>query len=125
MHADIEGFHVPDDEVIDEACDVLRILSDPTRMRLLYALSQGESNVACLAEIVGANPTAVSQHLSKLRLAGIVKARRQGTFMYYTVVDPTVHRVLSTLLGQLGPQGDDATPHGAATPHHEAAAIPS
>lgn len=111
MHADIEGFHLPDDEVIDEACDVLRILSDPTRMRLLYALSQGESNVACLAEIVGANPTAVSQHLSKLRLAGIVKARRQGTFMYYTVVDPTVHRVLNTLLGQLRPRtGEGAAP---------------
>jgi DNA-binding transcriptional ArsR family regulator len=108
MHADIEGFHVPEAEVIEQACDVLRILSDPTRMRLLYALAQGESNVACLAEIVGANPTAVSQHLSKLRLSGIVKARRQGTFMYYTVVDPTVHNVLQTLLGQLGPQTGEA-----------------
>lgn len=108
MHAYIEGFRVPDDEVIEEACDVLRILSDPTRMRLLYALSQGESNVACLAEIVGATPTAVSQHLSKLRLAGVVKARRQGTFMYYTVVDPTVDRVLATLLGQLRPQDSEA-----------------
>jgi DNA-binding transcriptional ArsR family regulator len=110
MHAGIDDFHVPDDEVIDQACDILRILSDPTRMRLLYALSQGESNVACLAEIVGANPTAVSQHLSKLRLAGIVKARRQGTYMYYTVVDPTIDDVLNTLLGQLRPKTGEAAP---------------
>jgi len=115
MHADIEDFHVPDDEIIDKACDVLRILSDPTRMRLLYALAQGESNVACLAEIVGAHPTTVSQHLSKLRLAGIVKARRQGTFMYYTVVDPTVNRLLDTLLGQLQPGGEKAATTDLAT----------
>src|SRR5690348_9617012 len=86
MHATIQGFHMPEVDVVDHTCEVLRILSDPTRLRLLYALAQGESSVACLADLVGANPTAVSQHLSKLRLAGIVKARRQGTFMFYTVV---------------------------------------
>jgi DNA-binding transcriptional ArsR family regulator len=89
-------------------------------MRLLYALPQGESNVACLAEIVGAHPTTVSQHLSKLRLTNIVKASRQGTFMYYTVVDPTVNRVLSTLLGHLQPGGEEA----AATSLPTAAAAP-
>lgn len=98
MHEGIEDFHVPEVDVVDHACELLRILSDPTRFRLLYALSQGESNVACLAEIVGANPTAVSQHLSKLRLAGIVKARRQGTFMYYTVVDPTLYDIMNAVL---------------------------
>ena len=109
MHADIEDFHVPTAEVVDRTCDLLRILSDPTRLRLLYALSQGESSVACLAEIVGANPTAVSQHLSKLRLSGIVKARRQGTYMFYTVVDPTVRQVLESILGELRADSDQAT----------------
>jgi DNA-binding transcriptional ArsR family regulator len=101
MHGDIPGFHVPDSSVIDRTCEVLRILSDPTRLRLLHALSQGESSVACLGEIIGSNPTAVSQHLSKLRLSGIVKARREGTFMYYTVIDPTVRRLLGTVLNEL------------------------
>ena len=91
---------MPEAEAVDHTCDLLRILCDPTRLRLLYALSQGESSVACLADLVGANPTTVSQHLSKLRLAGIVKARRQGTFMYYTVVDPTVRVVLDAALGR-------------------------
>jgi DNA-binding transcriptional ArsR family regulator len=106
MHADIEHFHVPTADIVDRTCDLLRILSDPTRLRLLYALSQGESSVACLAEIVGANPTTVSQHLSKLRLSGIVKARRQGTFMFYTVVDPTVRQVLESVLGELRASSD-------------------
>jgi DNA-binding transcriptional ArsR family regulator len=116
MHADIEDFHVPSAEVVDRTCELLRILSDPTRLRLLYALSQGESSVACLAEIVGANPTAVSQHLSKLRLSGIVKARRQGTYMYYAVVDPTVRKVLDSVLGELrvGAPEVSGAPHGSA-----------
>ncbi|MFD5316732.1 ArsR/SmtB family transcription factor [Streptomyces sp. NPDC127098] len=104
MHAGIEGFHVPEPEVVDQATELLRILSDPTRLRLLYALSQGETNVACLAEIVGANPAAVSQHLSKLRLSGAVRARRQGTFMYYTVADPAIHTVLRAVLGAAAPE---------------------
>jgi DNA-binding transcriptional ArsR family regulator len=82
MHADIEGFTMPAPEAVDSAAETLRILSDPTRLRILWALSQGESSVACLAELSGANPTSVSQHLAKLRLAGVVWARRQGTYMF-------------------------------------------
>lgn len=61
------------------------MLSDPTRIRLLSALAQGEQSVSCLAEIIGANTAAVSQHLSKLRLVGIVRQRREGTFIFYTL----------------------------------------
>jgi DNA-binding transcriptional ArsR family regulator len=49
---------------------------------------------------VDAPPTAVSQHLSKLRLAGLVRGRRQGTFVYYTVVDEHVARLLGGALFQ-------------------------
>lgn len=90
---------MPDDEAVESAFETLRILSDPTRLRVLWALSQGESSVACLAELSGANPTAVSQHLAKLRLAGLVRARRQGTFMFYTIVDPGVEKILTAVLG--------------------------
>jgi len=108
MHDGIHEFQVPDDDIVDRTCDLLRILSDPTRLRLLHALAQGETSVACLAEIVGANPTTVSQHLSKLRLSGIVKARREGTFMYYTVIDPTVRQLLETVLGELSATNKDS-----------------
>jgi DNA-binding transcriptional ArsR family regulator len=99
MHTDIESFSMPDPAAVEEAADTLRILSDPTRIRILWALSQGESSVACLAELAETTPTAVSQHLAKLRLAGIVRARREGTFMYYAVVDEQVARVLESVLG--------------------------
>lgn len=58
------------------AAESFRLLADPTRIKILWVLLQGESSVASLAELVGAAPTAVSQHLAKLRLAGLVRGRR-------------------------------------------------
>ena len=55
--------------------------------------------MACLAELVGATPTAVSRHLSKLRLAGLVRGRRDGTFVHYTTVDADVSGLLAAALG--------------------------
>jgi DNA-binding transcriptional ArsR family regulator len=76
-----------------------RLLSDPTRIKILWALLQGESSVACLAELVGAAPTAVSQHLAKLRLSGLVRGRREGTFVYYySAADVHVRRLLEEAL---------------------------
>jgi DNA-binding transcriptional ArsR family regulator len=94
---------MPAPEAVDSAAETLRILSDPTRLRILWALSQGESSVACLAELSGANPTSVSQHLAKLRLAGVVRARRQGTYMFYVIVDPQLPKLLETVLAATGP----------------------
>lgn len=74
------------------------MLSDPTRVRLLWALLHGETSVACLAELANVPPTGVSQHLAKLRLAGLVKTRREGTFVYYSPADQNVLRVLSQAL---------------------------
>ncbi|RZT88870.1 ArsR family transcriptional regulator [Pseudonocardia sediminis] len=100
MHESIPGFEMPDEDAVRRAADSLRMLADPTRIKILWALLQGESSVACLAELVGAAPTAVSQHLAKLRLAGIVENRREGTFVYYTVEDPNVRALLAQALGR-------------------------
>lgn len=98
VHDDIPGFAMPHDDEVRRAADRLRLLADPTRLKILWALAQGESSVACLAGIVGAAPTAVSQHLAKLRLAGIVENRREGTFVYYTIEDHGVRALLGQAL---------------------------
>src|SRR5690625_4229328 len=74
------------------------MLCDPTRVKILWAVFQQEANVNSLAEEVGAAPAAVSQHLAKLRLAGLVHARREGTFIYYSATDAHVHRLLAESL---------------------------
>jgi DNA-binding transcriptional ArsR family regulator len=99
MHEGIPDFNMPDDEQARAAADALRMLADPTRLKLMWALLQGEENVACLADLSGARPTAVSQHLAKLRLAGLVTTRREGTFVYYSVADHHLKPLIEQALG--------------------------
>jgi DNA-binding transcriptional ArsR family regulator len=98
MHASMPDFQMPNDEQVHLAAESFRLLADPTRMKILWALLQGESSVACLADLVGAAPTAVSQHLAKLRLAGLVKGRREANFVYYSAADVHVRRLLDEAL---------------------------
>ena len=78
MHDELPNLTIPADEHAHLAAEGFRMLADPTRIKILWALLQGESSVACLAELVGATPTAVSQHLAKLRLSGLVRGRRDA-----------------------------------------------
>ncbi|MEU6247099.1 metalloregulator ArsR/SmtB family transcription factor [Glycomyces sp. NPDC047010] len=98
MHEGLPNFTMPGDDQARAAADALRILADPTRLKLMWALLQGEENVACLADLTGARPTAVSQHLAKLRLAGLVTTRREGTFVYYVAADDRVKPLLEQVL---------------------------
>ena len=98
MHNGLPDFGMPNDEQVHLAAEGFRMLADPTRIKILWALLHGESSVACLADLVGASPTAVSQHLAKLRLAGLVKGRRDGTFVYYSAADEHVQRLLDEAL---------------------------
>lgn len=99
MHVGLENFRMPSEEAVQRAAAALRLLGDPTRIKVLWALLQGESSVTCLAELVNASPTAVSQHLAKLRLAGLVRPRRDGAFVYYVAADESVQRLLTEALG--------------------------
>ncbi|RIQ11392.1 ArsR/SmtB family transcription factor [Jiangella rhizosphaerae] len=98
MHESIDGFDLPAADQVERAAAALRMLSDPTRLKLMWALLQGESSVNCLADLVGASPSAVSQHLAKLRLSGLVISRREGTFVYYHAADTHVRQLLEQAL---------------------------
>lgn len=81
MHADTST--LPDDEDVDLAVEMFRMLADGTRLRLVWCLHNGEQSVSELAAAVGKAPAAVSQHLAKLRLARLVQTRRVGTSILY------------------------------------------
>jgi DNA-binding transcriptional ArsR family regulator len=98
VHTSLPDFQMPNEEQVHLAAEGFRLLADPTRIKILWALLQGESSVACLAELVDAAPTAVSQHLAKLRLAGLVKGRREGTFVHYSAADAHVRALLAEAL---------------------------
>ncbi len=70
---------------VDLAVEVFRMLADATRVRLLWALLDAELAVNELAHAVGKAPAGVSQHLAKLRMARLVRTRRQGTQVFYRI----------------------------------------
>lgn len=119
MHDDLPQFSMPNEEQANLAAESFQMLADPTRVKILWALLQGESSVACLAELVGAAPTAVSQHLAKLRLSGLVKGRRQGTFVYYSAADVHVRNLLDEALFHADHTDRDLADHPGT--HHPAA----
>ena len=71
------------------------MLADATRLRLLWALLDGERPVNALADAVGKPASGVSQHLAKLRMARLVQTRRQGTQVYYRVDDDHVRQLVA------------------------------
>lgn len=103
VHDSIPGFSMPSDDDVARAAETFRMLGDPTRIKVLWALAQGENSVACLAEIAQVAPAVVSQHLAKLRLAGLVKGRREGTFIYYSPADDAAIDLLRRALPAVGP----------------------
>jgi DNA-binding transcriptional ArsR family regulator len=83
------------DSIVAAATLALGMLADATRLQLMVALLAGEQDVTALTEAVGAARPAVSQHLGKLRLAGLVTARRDGRRSLYVIADQHVRRLVT------------------------------
>ncbi|WP_085563369.1 metalloregulator ArsR/SmtB family transcription factor [Streptomyces murinus] len=95
------GYDDPPAEVLTEAAAAFGLLASSARLHLMWALSQGESDVTHLADRVGGALPAVSQHLAKLKLAGLVRSRREGRRQVYYIDDPDVVTVVRVMVGQL------------------------
>jgi DNA-binding transcriptional ArsR family regulator len=87
------------------------LLADPTRVRMLWALREAELDVASLAEVAGCRPTVASQHLSKLRFAGLVEGIRHGQRVVYRLRGGHVRALLREALFQADHQVSGAPPH--------------
>lgn len=80
-------------ERVQEAAGVLKAMASETRLKIMCALSEGELPVNQLAEMTGQSQSAVSQHLAKLRAAGLVESRRDAQTIYYRC-QPGIAQVL-------------------------------
>ncbi|WP_393099946.1 ArsR/SmtB family transcription factor [Streptomyces sp. LN325] len=108
MATEVGGFDDPSAEVLAEAAAAFGLLASSARLHIVWALAQGESDVTGLAERVGGALPAVSQHLTKLKLAGLVRSRREGRRQVYFVDDPDVVTVVRLMVGQLTDRADRA-----------------
>jgi DNA-binding transcriptional ArsR family regulator len=86
------------DDQVRAAVDTLKLLADPTRLRIVWTLLHGEHSVGDLADHVGSPPPAVSQHLAKLRLAHLVTTRREGNRIFYLAESEHVRRLVEDAL---------------------------
>lgn len=81
--------------------DIFRAFADPTRLRILNLLIEGELCVCQLCRALGEIQPKISRHLAYLRRAGLVRARREGKWMHYAVADDATG-VRRTLLDCVG-----------------------
>ncbi|MFE2580432.1 ArsR/SmtB family transcription factor [Streptomyces sp. NPDC059378] len=88
----------PGEEHFALAAEILALLGDRTRLALLHALAAGEADVTTLTEACGAARPAVSQHLARLRLAGLVSTRKEGRRVVYALRDGHLRRLLDEAL---------------------------
>ena len=85
---------LPDDQV-DLVVEVFRMLADATRVQVLWALVSREMSVNDLATHVGKPAPSVSQHLAKLRMARLVRTRREGTTIYYSLENDHIGQLVT------------------------------
>lgn len=83
-----------EEERVEYLAELFRSLADPTRIKILSLLLESEMNVVSLAEAVGISEPGVSHHLRGLRQMRIVRGRRQGREVYYTLDDDHVAALL-------------------------------
>lgn len=96
---------------VDLAAEVFSLLADATRIRIILALRDGEMSVNHLADIVEKSPTAVSQHLAKLRWGKIVRARQDGNRVFYSLIDEHARQLVADAVFQAQHVVEDAPAH--------------
>ena len=85
----------PDARRLDTATATFRMLSDPTRLHILWLLTQEPSDVTSLVERTGASRTSVSQHLAKLRFSGLVTTQKHSRHIVYSIADGHLSRLVT------------------------------
>ena len=87
------------------AAATFALLGSAPRLHLAWLMAHERSDVGTLARRVGLSIPTTSQHLAKLRLAGIVSARREGRHIYYTVDDPHVLTMIGQIFSHIAADG--------------------
>jgi len=79
------------------AAHMMRLFANEQRLILMCRLMEGECTVGELAEVVGLSLSACSQHLARLREAGVIAPRRDAQTIHYSIADPAAARVITLL----------------------------
>ncbi|MFD3155437.1 ArsR/SmtB family transcription factor [Haloimpatiens sp. FM7330] len=86
---------LPDEELLFDLADFFKIFGDSTRIKILYALSISSMCVCDISNLLGMSQSAISHQLKTLRQSKLVKYKREGKVVYYSLDDDHIKSVLS------------------------------
>lgn len=86
---------MPADELLQELGDLFKIFGDTTRIKIMYALYEGEMCVCAISELLNMTQSAISHQLKTLKDANLVSARRDGKEIYYSLSDEHVKSIIA------------------------------
>ena len=92
--AEVEA-HLQDDSILEKVADTFKVFGDKTRIKILYVLHTNELCVCDIAELLGMNQQAISHQLKVLKQAKLIKNRRDGKQIFYSLDDSHVRTILS------------------------------
>jgi len=97
---------VRNEKILNSLARLFKLLSDPNRIRILFAIGREKKSVSEIMRETSLSQTLVSFHLRPLRESGILAAERRGPFIYYSVSEPVLLELLISLCG-VSPQLTD------------------
>jgi len=98
------------DPVFDAVAAYFSVLSEPTRLKIMHAVCNGERSVSDIVAETGASQTNVSRHLGLMHRQGVVVRRRTGTQVFYRVADPTMVELCRTVCNRIASTIDERRP---------------
>ncbi|MBR3761673.1 MAG: winged helix-turn-helix transcriptional regulator [Lachnospiraceae bacterium] len=87
--------HMPEEDKLYDLADFFKVFADSTRIKILYVLLMHEMCVCDLAGILGASQSAVSHQLRTLKQMDLVRSRREGKTVFYSLADDHIKSILS------------------------------
>jgi DNA-binding transcriptional ArsR family regulator len=91
-----------DDQALGYVADYFRTLSEPSRLKILNGLRDGERNVGELTELLGCSQANASKHLTALARAGLLVREVRGTAAYYRIADPAIYELCNLVCERVG-----------------------
>ena len=101
-------------EALEQVAGYFQALSEPTRLRILNLLREGERNVGDLAQACGYTAANVSRHLALLMQRGLVTRQSRGTSVYYRIADESVYALCDLVCGNIARKLERSAPGTAA-----------
>ncbi|MBE6984845.1 MAG: helix-turn-helix transcriptional regulator [Ruminococcaceae bacterium] len=86
---------LPSDAQLCDLADLYKLFADSTRVKILFSLLQEELCVCAICELLNMEQSAISHQLKKLRLANMVKSRREGKTVLYSLADSHVRSIIA------------------------------